>query len=166
MRMTWKGILTIVGFLVVLLFGGTVVYFSHQADLAVAKKDSEISTLKGEIFALKREVADLKRRVGEVENGVKKINMVASWYGPGFHGRRASDGFPFNQYAYTCAHKTLPLGTIVIIEYRGHRVPAVVTDRGPFISGRDIDLSLSLAQTLGFVERGVVNVTVYEFNTI
>lgn len=73
---------------------------------------------------------------------------VASWYGPGFHGRRAADGSRFDQDALTAAHKTLRFGTRVRVtcEATGRSVVVRITDRGPFIAGRAIDLSRGAAR--------------------
>ncbi len=84
-------------------------------------------------------------------------HVVASWYGPGYHGRPMANGEIFNMYDNVIAHKELPLGTKVelINPENGKRVMAVVKDRGPFIKGRDVDLSYGLARKLDMVEKGV-----------
>ena len=82
----------------------------------------------------------------------------ASWYGNEFHGRRTASGEIFNQWDFTCAHRSLPFGTYVAIEYRGRRIVAKVTDRGPFIAGREFDLSRGCAEALGY--SGVARITV------
>jgi len=86
-----------------------------------------------------------------------KEEVVASWYGEKYHGRLMSNGKPFDMYKNTIAHRDLPLGTRVEIENpaTGKVVEATVTDRGPFIPGRDIDLSYGLARQLSMVEKGV-----------
>jgi len=87
---------------------------------------------------------------------------LASWYGADFHGRRTANGERYNMYAMTAAHKTLPLGTPVVVTNRetGRRIRVRVNDRGPFVAGRIIDLSLAAARALGSAEAGVVPVTV------
>lgn len=87
---------------------------------------------------------------------------LASWYGADFHGRRTANGERYNMYAMTAAHKTLPLGTkIVVINQRtGRRIRVRVNDRGPFVAGRIVDLSLAAARALGSAEAGVVPVTI------
>lgn len=74
---------------------------------------------------------------------------VASWYGPGFHGRTTASGERFNQYAMTAAHKTLPFGTLVRVTYKGRSVTVRINDRGPFIRGRGLDLSKGAARRIG-----------------
>lgn len=106
----------------------------------------------------------LKRRVERAEEKITVLQMVASWYGPGFHGKTAADGSTYDQYAFTCAHKTLPFGTVLVVEgANGRRVPVVVTDRGPFVKGRDIDLSYATAERVGLLRKGVGDVKIYQF---
>lgn len=87
---------------------------------------------------------------------------LASWYGADFHGRRTANGERYNMYAMTAAHKTLPLGTEVVVTSRqsGRRIRVRVNDRGPFVAGRIIDLSYAAARALGSAKAGVVPVTV------
>ncbi len=88
-------------------------------------------------------------------------HVVASWYGNGYHGRPMANGDFFNMYANTIAHKDLPLGTRVVLEnaQTGQTEEAVVTDRGPYIDGRDVDLSFGLAKKLSLLEKGVGKLT-------
>lgn len=75
---------------------------------------------------------------------------VCSWYGPGFHGRTTASGQVFNQNDLTCASRTLPFGTVLALTRGSRRVIVYVNDRGPFIAGRDLDLSKAAAEALGF----------------
>lgn len=81
---------------------------------------------------------------------------VASWYGPGFHGRLTANGEKFDMHELTAAHKTLPFGTRVLVHNprTGKEVVVRINDRGPFIKGRVIDLSKAAAKALGFNARG------------
>jgi len=83
--------------------------------------------------------------------------VVASWYGGAHHNRPMANGEPFNMYANTIAHKDLPFGTKVELQnsVTGQKARAVVTDRGPYIAGRDVDLSYGLAQKLSLINKGV-----------
>lgn len=85
--------------------------------------------------------------------------VTASWYGEYFHGRAMANGDPYDMYGNTIAHKEMPLGTRVELENpkTGKKVRAVVTDRGPYVQGREVDLSYHLAQQLSLVEQGVGN---------
>lgn len=87
---------------------------------------------------------------------------VASWYGPGFHGKLTADGTRYNQHALTAAHRTLPLGTRVRVTdvASGRSVVVLVNDRGPYKVGRSIDLSYAAAQRIGMVERGTTRVEI------
>ncbi|NOZ25952.1 MAG: septal ring lytic transglycosylase RlpA family protein [Nitrospirae bacterium] len=88
--------------------------------------------------------------------------MVASWYGKKFHGRLTASGERYNMYAHTAAHKTLPFGTKLRITNpeNGRSVVVKVNDRGPFIRGRDIDLSYGAAKKIGLIGRGTARVRV------
>lgn len=90
---------------------------------------------------------------------------LASWYGTDFHGRRTASGERYNMYSMTAAHRTLPLGTKVLVTQRvtGRRIRVRINDRGPFVSGRIIDLSYAAARKLGSAETGVAPVIVEAF---
>jgi len=87
---------------------------------------------------------------------------IASWYGPGFHGHTTSSGEIYDQYQATCAHKLLPMQTKVRVTnlQNGRSTVLRVNDRGPFVSGRIIDLSLAGAKELGIHARGTARVRV------
>lgn len=138
------------------------VFYDASAMRDIADLEKANFVLEAKCLVLARHVAALEKTVAGMQ--ARPYTAVASWYGPGFHGRTAADGSTYDQAAFTLAHKTLPFGTIVIIEYNGLRVPAVVTDRGPYIKGRDFDLSMGLAQRLGIVKKGVVRIRVYELD--
>ena len=80
----------------------------------------------------------------------------ASWYGPGFYGRRTASGAVLTQGMMNVAHKSLAFGTRIQFEYKGRTATAVVNDRGPFIHGRVFDLGPGTAQALGFGGVGTV----------
>ena len=86
--------------------------------------------------------------------------VSASWYGSQHHGKLMANGQPFNMYADTVAHKSLPLGTrlTIVNPQNGNAVKVQVTDRGPYVSGRSLDLSYSAARKLGVLENGVAKV--------
>jgi rare lipoprotein A len=87
---------------------------------------------------------------------------VASWYGNDFHGKPTASGEIYDMYQLTCAHNTLPLGTMVIVTNldNGRSLEVKVNDRGPFAKGRIIDLSYAAAKMLGFWEQGTTTVKV------
>lgn len=87
-------------------------------------------------------------------------DAVASWYGPGFYGRPTASGEIFTGRDFTAAHRSLPFGTILIVHYpaTGRTVRVRINDRGPFVEGRDLDLSEAAAEALGMISAGVARV--------
>ncbi len=91
-----------------------------------------------------------------------RISGRASWYGPGFHGRRTANGEIFNSNAFTAAHRSLPFGTRVRVTniHNGRSVIVRINDRGPFIRGRIIDVSAGAARVLRMINSGVAPVRI------
>ena len=87
---------------------------------------------------------------------------IASWYGKDFHGKPTSSGEIYDMYQLTCAHNTLPLGTMVMVTNMENTksVELKVNDRGPFVKDRIIDLSYAAAQIIGMYEKGTAYVKV------
>ncbi len=87
---------------------------------------------------------------------------IASWYGPGFHGKKTASGERFNQNALTAAHKLLPFGTKLRVTNlsNGREVVVRINDRGPFSSRRIIDLSKKAAEKLGMLRSGTAKVRI------
>ena len=105
----------------------------------------------------------VERQVKKTGSTVKKVlRGEASWYGPGFHGKKTASGEIFDQDKLTAAHKTLPLGTVAKVTNleNGNTVEVQITDRGPYIGQRVIDLSYAAADRLGFVESGLAPVRI------
>jgi rare lipoprotein A len=102
-------------------------------------------------FASTRAVEPAFRQVG-----------VASWYGPGFHGRKTASGERFDQNDLTAAHRKLPLGSEVRVTNleNGRTITVEINDRGPYAKGRVIDLSKAAARRLGMVDDGVAKVRI------
>lgn len=92
--------------------------------------------------------------VGETATG------IASWYGPGFHGKTTSNGETYNQNAFTAAHKTLPMNTIVSVTNldNGRKTTVRINDRGPFVDNRVIDVSKAVATRLDMLKSGTAPV--------
>ena len=92
--------------------------------------------------------------------------MRASWYGPKFHGKITANGEIFNQMAYTAASKVLKFGTLLKITNPRNNKSVIVriNDRGPYIAGRQLDLSKAAALSLGMMKRGVIKVEVEKLN--
>ncbi len=93
-------------------------------------------------------------RKGETQTG------IASWYGVPYHGRRAANGEVYDMNKLTAAHREYPFETVVRVRHLGNRkeVDVRITDRGPFVDGRIIDLSRAAADRIGMVKEGVTKV--------
>ena len=101
-------------------------------------------------------------------NGARPVSTevgLASWYGPPYHNRQAADGSIFDQNALTAAHRTLPMGTTVRVTNmaNGESVVVKITDRGPFVTNRILDLSLAAAKSIDVYRAGVAKVRVEAF---
>jgi len=90
------------------------------------------------------------------------LTGVASWYGPGFHGRTTANGEKYNMHQLTAAHKSLKFGTKVRVTNKknGKSVIVRINDRGPYVGSRIIDLSKSAAEVIGMIGPGTASVTV------
>ena len=109
--------------------------------------------------------------LSEVDSGRKSVKpkhvlrplrkVIASWYGKQFNGKLMANGKRFNMYKLTAAHKSLPFGTRLLLQnpQNGKKVLVTITDRGPYVRGRDLDLSKRAAEILGI---GVGPVTILE----
>ena len=91
------------------------------------------------------------------------LMLLASYYGPGFHGNLTANGTRFNSNASTAAHKSLPFGTQLRVCYNSCEV-VTITDRGPFIHGRHLDLSEGTARRIGLIHSGVGKVKTTRLN--
>ncbi|MDF2458142.1 MAG: uncharacterized protein K0S79_558 [Nitrospira sp.] len=91
-----------------------------------------------------------------------KDRGVASWYGEQFHGKQAANGEIFNMEALTAAHRTMPLGSVVRVVNlsNGKHIYVRITDRGPYVNGRILDLSHAAAVQLGMEHGGLAHVQV------
>lgn len=103
-----------------------------------------------------RDIWLARAKAGEILNG------KASWYGKDFHGGPTASGLRYDMYTFTAAHRSLPLGTVVKVTDTSNNkdVMVCITDRGPYIRGRIIDLSYAAAQKLDINNRGVCNVNI------
>lgn len=87
---------------------------------------------------------------------------IASWYGKQFHGRRTSNGEVYDMYGGTAAHKTLPMGTMLLVKnlQNGRTTVVRINDRGPFVKSRIIDLSYTAAKSIGMIGNGTTRVAI------
>jgi len=95
---------------------------------------------------------------------IDRGTMRASWYGPRFHGRLTANGEIYDQNAYTAAHKSLRFGTLLrVTNPRTNKSVIVrINDRGPYIPGRQIDLSKTVAEELDVISNGVKKLKIEE----
>jgi len=91
------------------------------------------------------------------------LSVISSWYGPGFNGNLTASGSRYNQNGLTAAHKTLPFGTRLKVCFKRCAV-VTVNDRGPYIYGRELDLSKGAADAIGLTASGVGRVQVTRLN--
>jgi rare lipoprotein A len=89
---------------------------------------------------------------------LKAWTGVASWYGPRFQGRETANGEQFDMTALTAAHPTLPFGSLVRITNpkSGKSLVVRINDRGPFVEGRELDVSYAVADKIGLIDGGLV----------
>jgi len=109
---------------------------------------------------LKNESSDLKSSSQRKPLAIWECNT--GWYGEPFDGQQTANGEVYDMYGITAAHPTLPLGSIVrIVNPKNHRSQIVrINDRGPYVEGRELDVSYEVARRLGFDERGLAKVRV------
>ncbi len=105
--------------------------------------------------------AQIRQTDAAPERGYSEVGL-ASWYGKPYHGRQTASGRIYNMFELTAAHRTLPFGTRVRVTNleNGRTVVLTITDRGPFVSGRVLDVSLRAAQELRFQNKGLARVRV------
>ena len=135
------------------LVGFTIVK-TGQTDSEESVIDSETSTVNEDENLPNTSLIDYEN-IGD---------MRASWYGPGFHGKITANGEIYDQMAFTAAHKKLKFGTLLrITNPRNNKTVVVrINDRGPYISGRHLDLSKAAAIELGMIWKGVAKLKVEE----
>ncbi|WP_300437523.1 septal ring lytic transglycosylase RlpA family protein [Zoogloea sp.] len=138
-------------------FKGGVFKFDAQSDESSAEADEEA-------VATPRVDKNDYSLQGSMSSGggLTLEKGVASWYGKMFHGRKTSSGDPYDMYAMTAAHPTLPIPSYVRVTNLANGRSAVVrvNDRGPFHPGRIIDLSYAAAYKLGYTDQGHARVEV------
>jgi rare lipoprotein A len=128
---------------------------SHTTAPSTAPPEASDSA-EDEVIALPADAKPLATETGK-----------ASWYGAPYHNRRGSNGEVYNMHAMTAAHRTLPLGSIVRVTNlkTNHTALVRITDRGPFVEGRILDLSLAAAKKLDVWQPGVAEVKVEVMQT-
>lgn len=139
-------------FVMILLVGFTVTKESNE----VIKSETNAAV------ALRAEADAGTSVISYIDRG----SMVASWYGPKFHGRRTANGEKYNENALTAAHKHLRFGTLLRVTNPQNSKSIIVriNDRGPFAKGRNLDLSKASAMALDIMDRGVAKVKVEQLS--
>jgi len=110
----------------------------------IPRATATVDAHPGIVYAVSAYMPREYRSTGET------FTAVSSWYGPGFNGRGTASGQIFNEDDYTCASRTLPFGTVLALTRGERHIIVYVNDRGPYIAGRDLDLSKAAASALGF----------------
>lgn len=136
--------------LVMISLVGFTLVNEESRDLNIVKETSVVSSMEA------------KPLTASVLNYIDKGTMTASWYGPRFHGRMTANGETYNQSAFTAAHKELRFGTLLRITNPRNNKSIIVriNDRGPYVRGRELDLSKASANALGLLVKGVQKVKV------
>ena len=103
----------------------------------------------------------LYRNSNNIQNGEILVGY-ASYYADKFHGKKTANGEIFNMHDYTAAHRNLPFGTILLVTNleNGKKIKVRVNDRGPFVAGRILDLSLQAAKDIGLIKSGITKVEI------
>jgi rare lipoprotein A len=155
----------LVFFMVLLAFKGCV--FSEDPATQEAEKVAKKVKQKAEHTEKAEGHRDLVKDEVKVKTGddgkpVVEQTGEASYYGPGFHGKKTATGEKFDQNELTAAHPALPLGTKATVTNleNGNSVEVEINDRGPYVAGRDIDLSKRAAKELGMTKKGVAPVKI------
>jgi len=122
------------------------------------------STLLAAAFSLTLTFGDIQTASAASSSAKANFRQVgtASWYGPGFHGRKTASGERFDQNKLTAAHRSLPLDTVVKVTNldNGKAVKVSINDRGPYVGKRVIDLSHAAARKLDMTEDGTARVRI------
>lgn len=126
-------------------------------------KKAKAATKKVKKKATQRSYTIKGKRYHPIANAKNFVQTGrASWYGPGFHGKKTSNGERYNMHAMTAAHPTLPIPSYVRVTNLDNKKSVIVriNDRGPFHGKRIIDLSKAAASRLGFVKKGTAKVRI------
>jgi rare lipoprotein A (peptidoglycan hydrolase) len=141
---------------------GTLRFFHRHGWLVRARKTHPIA-MRAIRFA-RAELAWTVRELVETRSALRPpaptsagLSAQASWYGPGFYGNRTACGYTLTTGLIGVAHKTMACGTRLLVCYGGRCIPAAVVDRGPYVAGREFDLTGGLAVALGFGGVGTIS---------
>ena len=148
------------GFQTAAVFLGFILFFVApvlNAPSAAPAGDAYVTTTAPAI-ALSSQLAKTNPKLAQ--KPLRVWECVSSWYGEDFEGRPTATGETYDMFGVTAASPNLPLGSIVrVVNPKNHRSQIVrINDRGPYIDGRDLDVSYEVARRLGFDQRGLAKV--------
>lgn len=118
----------------------------------------QVNSIRAALQVPQLPLVEAQRKMYQLVESPKKVQGLASWYGPYFHGRLTANGETYNQYGLTAAHPSLPLNTYLKVTNLNNQKSVIirVNDRGPYIPPRSLDLSLGAARCLDSVHNGVI----------
>ena len=155
----WRVVLLVLFFLLIACGPKHRIVFEKRIEPPTEKRE-----VKREVLKEERPGEEKVERVAKIEKlETREVQHgIASWYGEEFHGRPTSSGEVYDMFQLTCAHNSLPLGTMVMVTNleNGRSVELKVNDRGPFLKERIIDVSYAAARILGMWGKGTANVKV------
>lgn len=128
--------------------------------------DAQFKSIQREMTELRNVTIMETQRVDMLQAMVSNISrqmspMKTTWYGGKWHGRTTSSGAKFNKNGMTAAHRTLPFGTVLILEHEGRLAAVMITDRGPMEwTGKDLDITERAAEVLGMKSKGTATLNV------
>lgn len=133
----------------------------YEANRTVARFRGAAALLTALVLAGLVSAQAVAQAAGAAAPGLERFECLASWYGAQFHGRTTSSGEIYDKDGFTAAHRSLPFGTLLRVTSldTGASVVVRVNDRGPFVAGRDLDLSEGAARILGMVATGTARVS-------
>lgn len=150
----------------------TITEDSYEEDSSEVEIDDEVIIIRDDVSAMARNLKSYNINKNTIKKIIKTTELnssesnynsvIASFYGEYFHGKTTANGEIYDMNALTAAHKTLPLGTIAKVTNLENNKSVVVriNDRGPYIEGREIDLSKGSFSKIGNIEQGLLNVAI------
>lgn len=150
----------------------TITEDSYEEDSSEIEIDDEVIIIRDDVSEMARNLKSYNINKNTIKKIVKTTavnssesnynSVIASFYGEYFHGKTTANGETYDMNALTAAHKTLPLGTIAKVTNLENNKSVVVriNDRGPYIEGREIDLSKGSFSKIGNIEQGLLNVAI------
>lgn len=137
---------------------------TEEYDEKEVSDEEEVIVITADVSQMAREIRSTNNRVEQKSEDTKEDfeSVVASFYGKYFHGRTTASGEKYNMNDLTAAHKTLPLGTVAKVTNVENNKSVVVriNDRGPYIEGREIDLSQGSFAKMGNLNKGLLKVNI------